>query len=594
MATTLLDQDKAPDPVAPNRRASAHLFGVNGAELCILGIALLLPVAFATQDFTTFFMPKVALGLLLVGPGLCVLGAACVRRDRASWWAAGFLAAAALSTVLSDVPVMSVFGSYAWGNGLVFVAALLGFWALGRTLGPRARELLGLVLLAGALVNAAWAWLQMTVDLGQPAFRPFLGRAMGLMGNPVQLGALCAAAMWLAAGKTRDRLVPALIALGLLAGAVQLSGSRIALVAGIGSVAIVAIRAGWRRGSMLAAAVLVGILLSMLVPTPGVSSTQRVTGATSSGLGPRVALWRSAATGIADRPVIGYGPGRFYVGATPHSSVTTARYTGGDTLYADAHNFVVEYATTTGLLGLVALGGFLIVAGRRARGPLVGFVIVAAITMLLQPQYVGLTPLVLLALGASGPPLSLRSRAVVRDGPSIARVGFVVVCAATAIVGAVAAYRGVSGDASFKQGITNRKLAPIDRADHMFPPWPDVPAQRGSLYATQRFITGDQVYERLAEDNAKEAMRRDPADPQWTFQVGNLEEASHRYAAASRYYTRALHLNPWSVNALSGAYRIAVRSDRTGAALRLRSRLCEIGKDSCPPRPSKYRAHLGR
>ena len=598
MATTLLDQDAAGEAVDDAPRASGHLLGVSGAELCVLGIALVLPIAFAVQDFTAFFMPKVALLLLLVGPGLCVLGVACIRRDRAAWWAAGFLAVAAVSTALSDVPLMSVFGSYAWGNGLIFAAALMGFWALGRWLGPRARELLVLVLLAGALVNAAWAWLQMSVDLGQPAFRPFLGRAMGLMGNPVQLGALCAAAMWLAAGKTKDRLAPWLVGLAVLAGAVQLSGSRIALVAGGAAVLLAAVQAGRKRGALLVAALAAGILLSMLVPAPGGSSTQRVTGATSSGLGPRVALWRSAADGIAEKPLLGYGPGRFYVGATPHSNLETARYTGGDTLYADAHNFVVDYATTTGLLGLIALGGFLIVAGRRARGPLVGFVIVAAITMLLQPQFVGLTPLVLLALGASGPQLRLFAGPDGEVTPAGARANvgrtvFVVLCGLTALVGAVAAYRGVSGDASFKQGITNRKLAPINRADDLLPRWPDIPAQRGSLYATQRFITGDKAYEVLAENNARDAMQRDPADPQWTFQVGNLEEASHRYANAQRYYERALKLNPWSVNALSGAYRIAVRQHDDAGSLHYRSKLCEIGKSSCPPPPAKYRASLG-
>lgn len=592
--TTMLDEDTKRDPVAGGSLAPTHLLGLNGAELCVLGVALLLPLAFAIQDFATFFMPKVALLLLLLGPGVCVLGLGCIRRDRASWWGAGFLAVAVLSTVLSDVPVLSVFGSYMWGNGLLFVAALLGFWALGRTLGARARELLVLVLLAGALVNAGWAWLQMIVGLGQPALRPFLGRAMGLMGNPVQLGALCAAAMWLAVGKSRDRLVPSLVALGVLAGAVQLSGSRVALVAGIAAVLYAAVRAGMRRGGLLAGAVVVGVLLSMLVPSPGGSSTQRVTGATSSGLGPRVALWRSAADGLVDRPLVGYGPGRFYVGATPRTNLATARYTGGDTLYADAHNFVVEYATTTGVLGLIALGGFLIVAGRRARGPLVGFVIVAAITMLLQPQYVGFTPLVLLALGASGP--RLQPFGASRDGVNRARTGramFVVLCCATAPVGAVAAFRAVSGDASFKQGVTKRSIDAVDRADVRFPPWPDVPAQRGSIYATRQFVTGDRSLIAKAIASARDAVRRDPLDPQWTFQLGNLEEASRHYPSAARLYDRALELNPWSINALSGAYRVAVRTERDAEAVKLRSRLCEIGKDSCPPAPAKYRSQLG-
>ena len=538
MTTTVHDEARALGPPAEAARAPTHLFGVTAPELCVLGVALLLPLAFAVQDFTTFFMPKVALLLLLLGLGSLRPRAGLPASGSSSWWAAAFLAVSALSTLFADVPILSVFGSYAWGNGLLFVAALVAFWALGRMLGSRARELLVIVLLFGALVNAGWAWLQMSVDLGESVFRPYLGRAPGLMGNPVQLGALCAAAMWLAAGKTRSRLVPWLIALAVLAGAVQLSGSRIALVAGIGAVVFAASRAGLRRGCLIGGAVALGIVLSMLVPAPGGSSTQRVTGATSQGLGPRVALWESAAHGLTDRPLIGFGPGRFYVAATPHTSLTTARYTGGDTLYADAHNFVVEFATTTGLLGLIALGGFLIVAGRRARGPLVGFTIVVAITMLLQPQYVGLTPLVLLALGASGPRLRLfpasgvdAERPVDRGTGRMGagRVILVVLCGATALVGGVVGYRAIAGDAAFERAVTERSPAQVDRADRLFPAWPDVPAQRASIYATRRFLTGERRYEALAARSGREAVERDPSDPQWLFQMGNLEEASHAF-----------------------------------------------------------------
>ena len=108
----------------------------------------------------------------------------------------------------------------------------------------------------------------------------------------------------------------------------------------------------------------------------------------------RGALWGNAVSAIEEQPLLGYGPGRFATAVSPHTSVEVARYTGGDVLYADAHNFVVEYATTTGLVGLLLLFGWLISAGRRARGPLVGFVIAVAMSMLLQPQYLGLTPLV--------------------------------------------------------------------------------------------------------------------------------------------------------------------------------------------------------
>ena len=123
----------------------------------------------------------------------------------------------------------------------------------------------------------------------------------------------------------------------------------------------------------------------------------------SNGLGPRVQLWQAAIEAIGDRPLLGYGPGRTQARhVTPRRSLTFARYEGPDVLFADAHNFLVEVLTTTGILGFAAFLAWLVLAGRRARGPLAGFAVVGAMTMLVEPLNVGLTPLVLLALGAAG------------------------------------------------------------------------------------------------------------------------------------------------------------------------------------------------
>src|SRR5206468_1137614 len=55
----------------------------------------------------------------------------------------------------------------------------------------------------------------------------------------------------------------------------------------------------------------------------------------------------------------------------------------------------------TGFLGLLALVAWMVLAIRRASGPLLGFALVGLAMHLVEPQFVGTTPLVLLALGAA-------------------------------------------------------------------------------------------------------------------------------------------------------------------------------------------------
>lgn len=588
MTAQVLDRRDA-EPVAERAARVPALAGIGPGELAVLGFALLLPLAFAVQVYTPFLTPKAALLLALIGPGLVALALACRQRDHAAWWAAGFLGVATAATVLADVPVMSLFGQYAWGNGLLYVAGLVGAWALGRSLTARSRELLATVVLLAALANAAFAWLQSFVELQPVAFHLFQGRAVGFMGNPVHLGALCGGALWLAVLRVRASARPWLwiAAVGVLGGAVQLSGSRIGLVAGVGAVLVAAIRTDRRKAVAVVGALAIGVLLANVAPLPGGSSTDRVSGASASGLRPRIALWGNAVTALESRPLIGYGPGRFATAVAPHAGVEVARYTGGDMLYADAHNFIVEYATTTGLVGLLLLAGWLITAGRRARGPLVGFVIAIALSMLFEPQSVGLTPLVALALGAAGPELRLFPGPGTRARPVVAGV-----CILTALVGLGFGAVLLAGDAAYLDGVNDRSFAEIAHADALLPPWPTIAAHRASIASVDRVLTGNRRYEVIAVAAAREAVRRDPADPQWLFTLAGYEESRGHQRAADRLYHQTLVRNPWSVVALSGRYRIAVKQGDFADARLTREQLCRLAKEACPPSPEKFAQEL--
>ncbi|MDP9386447.1 MAG: hypothetical protein M3Q48_00585, partial [Actinomycetota bacterium] len=175
--------------------AASHRLADGGAGLLALVAALVLPLAFSPEAYHSFWAPKAAVCLLLVGPGLVAVAHLWRTGVGGARPAALFLVAAAVSALLSDNVVAAVIGSPNWGMGVVFVAVLVGAWALGAAAGPERRHQIVLALVAGAAVNAAVAWLQARGLVPPPLESP--GRSMGLAGNAVHAGALFAGGLWL-------------------------------------------------------------------------------------------------------------------------------------------------------------------------------------------------------------------------------------------------------------------------------------------------------------------------------------------------------------------------------------------------------------
>lgn len=565
--------EDVPAPTAP---------AVSRAEIAVVAALFLLLVVFSGRVYSWFFVPKLAVLACLVGPGLVALVLGCTRKDRASLAAAAFLAWASLATALSDKPVMSVTGGYLQGNGLILVASIVGMWALGRSLGTESRRLLGLAIVAAAVLNAAFGWLQVSVDIGPAWAQPYEDRAAGFLQNPVHLAMLCSGALWIVGDRLRTTRRPLawLATAALVAGALELSGSRIALVIGIAAVLWCAYRCGPRRGALLVAVVLVGVVLAFAIPTRTAASggSQRLAADTTAGLGPRLGTWSNAVEAIVDRPLEGYGPGRYFVATGPRTSLDVARYGGGDQLYGDAHNFIVEYATTTGLVGLSLFLLWMWFAVRRARGPLLGFVVVVAITMLLEPQYIGLTPVVGAALGAAAPQID-RSLTSPRG-----RRLFVLIAGMLGVIGAVLGFVLVTGDVAFKDAVRTGSLTQLTRADERFPPWPEVSGLRAQVEGLTASRSGSRADANRAVASSHAAIRRDPADPKWWWRLGQFEEQFGSARAADAAFRQALERNPWSTQALAGRYRIARDAGDLATARAMRNKLCELGPATCIPR----------
>jgi O-antigen ligase len=571
--------EAAPSPETPHPR--------DWAGLALAAYAFLLPLVFTSVVFGWYVIPKLALSLAVIGPGLVVLGRFVVRRDLTACFAAGFLCIATLATLFADAPMMSLLGEYFSVNGWFMVAIAVGVWALGRAAYGRER-LIENAILAAAVVNAAVGWLELSTTLHIEGIGPYGGRAPGLMANPAFFAAFVSGALWIALARERRATRPlvSLVIVGFLFGAVELSGSRVSLVV---SVLIVLgfgaahLRAkDWRRALVLVAVMVVAFGLAQVPRHSTATGAERVQ-ADSSGLGTRITLWKSALEGVAERPLLGYGPGRSQVATTPRRTLKIAQYEGPDTLYSDVHNFIVEELVTTGVLGFLAFLGWLILSGRRARGALAGFAAVAAFAMLFEPQFIGLTPLVALALGVATAraPDTQRVDLAFKDNRPLAWVAV-----GLAVAGLVAGGLLLVGDRHYYGAVIDNSLPELEQAERLMPPWPQLPGVHAQLLFEGARAKNDPAQGREALKYEREARDRDPADPLWWYASGAIEETYGTSARANAAYRHALKLSPWSYQALFGLYRIAVRDGRHADAVSYRNRLCKLGAEYCPTRAS--------
>lgn len=549
----------------------------------LLGVwAALVLTAFSTAVYGVFWAPKAALLLLVLGPGAVALVVAAQRRVPGARWALAFVASAGVSTLLADRRVLSLLGLHGWGTGWLFVVGLAGVWALGTGLGRDGARTVETGILVGALVTAVVGWLQILVALPIEALETG-SRASGLLGNPVHLGAIAGGALCLVGGRMRSdsrRWGAWLPAAAVLVGAVQLSGSRAALVPAAIVVVVWVWRLGWRRGSALLGAVVLGLALAGAAATVGAGgglATSRAETSMSPGSSTgRTAAWKAAGPAIRERPVFGWGPGRTLAGTSPHVGPEVARYEGGGAEYVDAHNLVLEYGVTTGLVGLALLALWVFSAGRRARGPLLGFAVTGAFVGLFQPQSVAVTPVLALALGAA---------MVTTDPPSPSSWRPWAKRIATAGVALGVAVTGVflTGEVALARGVLDGSPGQAARADTLLAPWPKVSDVRWRVEAFDAVTTGDPGAWRRTLAAARDMVERDPSSSRSWAVLGDLELRRGHDAEARSAYRHASERYPWNARALAGLVYFAARSGDQGRVADLcAKRLVVAPRQDCP------------
>jgi len=143
----------------------------------------------------------------------------------------------------------------------------------------------------------------------------------------------------------------------------------------------------------------VGSILAWAVGGLGVVSHTASSTAAET-YGQRFDAWRAGLHALAAKPIFGWGPGQFLAATDNRFSLSETRQFGS-VLFPDGHNIFIEYATTTGVVGLLCLLGWLVYAMRHRVGCLFGFALVLLASELVEPLNAGVTGMAFLALGGA-------------------------------------------------------------------------------------------------------------------------------------------------------------------------------------------------
>ncbi|MGI5836830.1 MAG: O-antigen ligase family protein, partial [Chloroflexota bacterium] len=292
--------------------------------------------------------------------------------------ALGYLLCAGLATLFGIGPVLSLWGSYERIQGLATIACYVGLFLLlsnwvrsGQTVSRIAQAAVW-----GSLPISIYAILQQAGLQPIPIYQGYAEaqRSTGTFGTPTALGAYLAMvapvalALLLSASGALSRLLFGGLLLQLVALATTLSRSGwIGVAAGLAMVTVLSLMVERRRNLktfvLVTMAILVG--LSGLLIASGmltrVEERLNVLLLASAGTGGlRLELWRAAASALAARPWLGYGPDAYGFIFEQFYPDVWISYEGPWVLFDRAHNQFLDTALAIGLPGLVAYLGLIL------------------------------------------------------------------------------------------------------------------------------------------------------------------------------------------------------------------------------------------
>jgi O-antigen ligase/tetratricopeptide (TPR) repeat protein len=280
------------------------------------------------------------------------------------------------STAFSPQPAIALYGHYERLEGLTFVLDMAVMYLAVVVAYRDARDwgVAGAILGLASLLMLCYAVAQRIgidpVHWVDPAIRPFatlgnadmLGEALSV-GFGVALG-LAVFGPWQALGTIR--VVAGLMALAfvVVAGFVATRSSLVGFAAAVASVFVAA--AYLRRQAIvtriLMASIVIASATALLVATP-LAERARATVLERTDLAFRVSIYEVGLRAFVTRPLLGYGPDTFSV------AYPAGRSAASNTVLllepqSSAHSWVIQTLVSTGMFGLVALLGAIVLTVR--------------------------------------------------------------------------------------------------------------------------------------------------------------------------------------------------------------------------------------
>lgn len=388
-------------PASPDRVSLGLL------DSFLLGALVLLPCAYFPVFNSWFWTSRMMILLVAIPPGAMALARLLRRKDRAAAFASAAVIWSMLGALTSGQVNASFQGFIGQDASVISYAGAVSLWALSRFSSQRARDMVIPVLVASLALNLLVAYVQVVFRIDQGDLALQHARAVGLTPNAVYFGALMAAgaviAIWQAANALAARRGWWCGAALLFGSGLSFSGSRVAAGALLVVGAAIIVRARRRRTGIagLSCAV-IGMLGGSALARSLDLDRDAVSRLSDAGGGGRLAYWRVSLDAIAERPLQGWGLGRFRAAVQGRLPLDELVQFGDAPTFWDAHNLFVGLAVAVGIPGLLLWCAFAWSAGRRVPPHLAPAAAAIAVTWMLQPAGLTTLPVAVMLLGFAG------------------------------------------------------------------------------------------------------------------------------------------------------------------------------------------------
>jgi O-antigen ligase len=573
------DFDTASSELSIGRVGMLDLLLVTAIAICWCGYVPIL--------FSWFWTPRIAVALVASVPGLIALVVLAVRGQRASRLALGVIAWAFVAAVASDNARLALLGAAGQESHVLAYVAAFGLWALAQFMTTTGRRLLYIVLLVTVAVNAVFGLLQVLLQIDGVDLGLTDGRAVGLTPNPIFLASIMLVGIFALLSRIDVASASAvrwsLGALTLFGAALASTATRVALIAFV-AVCFGVVVSRWhpRRAvgvAMTACGVVAGTALARLVGNHN-DALSRSTTVQAAG---RIDWWIGGLRAVAERPVLGWGPGRFRSALQGDFSFASIAAAGDNQSMPDAHNLVVTTLVAIGVPGFLLLAAFAYTVSRRARGIYCSALTAVLIVWLLQPAgLVMLFPFMLL-LGVSMP--------TTRNHPAAGRfdcdVGdqqlprAVWVWAGATAIGVVAASWLLVADYRLANAALDSDGAAFAATEWMFLDDPIISDVGATIWIRNSFVeeeAGRQVIPQL-----ERTVMLEPTRPYWHARLARAYAAKGDYGNSVASARRALELQPTSAQAWTTLLLVAERTDDDRLFAESMEAVCLLDLDECAP-----------